>query len=359
MSSRRWPRCADWARLRPFADWLGIGGINRRERENMAMKTKKADVVVQGANQWRHDHRCEEPEVPTRLPHICQYGCYWITAPVDYTMTLRLVRVTPVIAREWLKRNNNNRTFSRLQARVLAAEMLAGYWTENGESIIFDSVGELVDGQHRLQAVLNSGHEYIAPVVTGVQVVVRPTVDTGNKRSGGANLQMAGEKNAAVLSATLMLWKGYVAHDIGAMTHPQQGPPERRTSIPRIMEYLQEWPEIRESVRASLALRPSGQGRALVPASEVALVWHAIVQSGSSPERADEYLSAVLSGFNLSADNPIIGLRRRLIDQARPGLKMVKRERMAIVLKTWQLWSTGQTRKVIRWDTDEPFPFLS
>jgi len=323
----------------------------------MAMKTKQPYQHDQKIIRNRYE-RCEKP-VTTRLPHICQSGCYWITTPVDYTMTLRLARVTPLIAREWLKRNNENRKFSRNQARALAAEMLAGYWTENGESIIFDSVGELVDGQHRLQAVLNSGHEYIAPVVTGVQAAVRPTVDTGQKRSGAANLQMAGEKNSSVLAATIMLWKGYLAHDVQAMTHPQSGSPDRRTSIPRIMDYLQEWPEIRESVSAALALRPSGQGRALVPVSEVALIWHAIVQSGSSPERADEYLSAVLSGFNLSVDNPIIGLRRRLIEQARPGFKMVKRERLAIVLKTWQLWSTGQTRKVIRWDASEPFPFLS
>ena len=75
-------------------------------------------------------------------------------------------------------------------------------------------------------------------------------------------------------------------------------------------------------------------------------------------ERADEFLGSVLSGYDLAEGNPIIALRRRLIDQMGPGLKMDKRERLALILKTWLLWSTGQTRKVIKWDTTEPFPFL-
>ena len=88
------------------------------------------------------------------------------------------------------------------------------------------------------------------------------------------------------------------------------------------------------------------------------MVWFAIVQSGSSRDRANEFLGSVLSGYNLTEDSPIIALRRRLIDNIRPGLRMDKRERLALVLKTWLLWSTGQTRRIIKWEPTEPFPFL-
>ena len=295
---------------------------------------------------------------PTGVQHHCGQWCYWIAEPVDQRMTSRVVLITPGMALGWLKRNDKNRTFSRDAAKVLAAEMSNGYWKENGESIIFDRSGVLIDGQHRLQAIVNSGHEYRAPVITGVEATVRPTVDTGKKRSGGANLQMAGEKNATILASALVLWRGYTARDVRAMTHPASRGPERRTSIPRIMEYISEVPGIREAVTTSMSLRPSGPGRALVPASEAALIWLAIVESGDSRERANQFLGSVLSGFNLPEDSPIIGLRRRLIEGIRPGLRLDKRERLALVLKTWLLWSTGQTRKVIRWETDEPFPFL-
>ena len=303
---------------------------------------------------WESRRRCHA----AKAQHICREGCYWIAEPVDQVMTARLVLMTPEIALAWLKRNDANRAFTRGNARALAAEMERGYWKENGESFVFDTNGVLIDGQHRLQAVLNSGYEYLVPVVTGVTAEARPTVDTGIKRTAANNLKMADEPYASVLGATLLLWRGYQARNVRQMTHPASVAPEDRVSIPRILEYLEEWPGLREAARQSLALRPSGQGRALVPTSEAAMIWFAIVSSGASRERANEFLGSVLSGFNLAEDSPIIALRRRLIDQLGSGLRMDKRTRIALVLKTWQLWSTGKSRKVIRWEPTEPFPFL-
>ena len=299
--------------------------------------------------------RCEY----TVPQHVCQEGCYWISSPVDAEMTSRVVVLTPDIAKGWLRHNTLNRKFSRNGARSLSTEMARGYWRENGESIVFDREGILIDGQHRLQAVLNSGHSYRCPVITGIEAVVRPTVDTGLKRSGAANLQMAGEPNSTALAATLLLWKGYQARDARVMTHPQSGPPETRTSIPGIMDYLSEYPGIRQAVTETLSLRPAGQGRALVPSSEAALVWYAIVDSGAGKDRASEFVGSVLSGYNLNEQSPIVALRRRLIDHLRPGQRMDKRERIALILKTWQLWSTGKTRRVMIWSPDEGFPFLA
>jgi len=334
--------------LRRAAKAFGARIITERSK---TLATTTTDTSRAG---WESRRWCREATVQ----HICREGCYWIDDPVNEVMTSRTVLVTPEIALEWLKRNDHNRTFTRGTARALAAEMQRGYWKENGESIVFDANGVLIDGQHRLQAVLNSGHEYLVPVITGVQAAARPTVDTGVKRTAANNLQMADQQNSAVLAATIMLWRGYQAKNARQMTHPASVAPEDRVSIPRVLEYLEEWPGLKEAARQSLALRPSGQGRSLVPSSEAAMIWFAIVQSGASRDRANQFLGSVLSGFNLPEDSPIIGLRRRLIDQLGSGLRMDKRRRIALVLKTWQLWSTGKTRKVIRWEPTEPFPFL-
>jgi len=331
---------------------LSVFGAKIITERSETLATVKTDTGRAG---WESRRRCRDATVQ----HICLEGCYWIAEPIDEVMTARTVLLTTEIALGWLKRNDANRPFSRDSARLLAAEMDHGYWRENGESIIFDTAGVLIDGQHRLQAVLNSGHEYLVPVITGIEPRVRPTVDTGKKRSGAQNLQMAGEKNASVLAATLTLWKGYEARDLRAMTHPAAAAPERRTTIPRIMEDLKAYPQLRLAVQQCRALRAAGQGRSLIPASEAAMVWQAITSSGSSIARAEEFLGSVLSGYDLTEGNPIIALRRRLIDQMGPGLKMDKRERLALLLKTWLLWSAGQTRKVIRWESgSEPFPFL-
>ena len=294
--------------------------------------------------------RCEY----TVPQHVCQEGCYWISSPVDEQMTSRIVLLTRDIARGWLKRNDGNRTFSKINARILTAEMTRGFWRANGESIVFDTEGVLIDGQHRLRAILSSGHQYLAPVITGVLAEARPTVDTGMKRSTANNFQMAGESNTSTLAATVILWKGYQSRQVKEMTHP-----EMRLSVSGAMEYLEEWPGLREAASAANKLRPGGQGRMLVPTSEVALVWFAIVSSGASRERTNDYLGRGLTGYSLSPGSPILALRRRLSEHMRPGQRMHKRERLALLLKAWQLWSTGKTRKVLRWEVDEGFPFLN
>ena len=250
--------------------------IFKREKEINMVTTTRTNT----------QRRCQPDDMFYDVHHVCRKGCYWIDDPVDQTMASRIVRLTSEIALSWLKRNMENRPFSRDAARLLAAEMNRGYWRENGEAVIFDTKGILIDGQHRLQAVVNSNHEYLVPVITGIQSKVRPTVDTGKKRSGAQNLQMAGEKNASVLAAVLTLWKGYIAHDLRAMTHPASASPEQRTTIPRIMEDLQHYPELKVAAQRSMALRPGGQGRALISSSEAALIWQAITWSGATAERA-------------------------------------------------------------------------
>lgn len=298
---------------------------------------------------------CSGQAMIAAAQHHCNERCEWIAEPVSLSMASRVVQLTPEIALGWLKRNGKNRIFSRGNARSLAEDMASGYWRENGESIVFDDRGILIDGQHRLQACVNSGHQYLVPVITGVMAEVRPTVDTGQKRTSANNLQMAGEKNASALAATVLLWKGYESRVVRQITHPYH-----KTSISEILEYLGEWPGLREAVRTARTLTPQRQGRAIVPLSEVAMVWFAIVEAGGSKARANEFLGAVLSGFNLGPGNPILALRRRLQEFAgRPGQRMSKRERLALLLRAWQLWSTGQTRQVLRWDADQEFPFLT
>lgn len=83
-------------------------------------------------------------------------------------MRLNVVRVTPEIAERWLKNNGKNRKLSIVHAKKLAAVMAAGKWSLNGQTISFDDQGRLLDGQHRLTAVVLSGVSVDMAVATEV-----------------------------------------------------------------------------------------------------------------------------------------------------------------------------------------------
>lgn len=72
-------------------------------------------------------------------------------------MQFRRIVVTPKLAAEWLKKNINNRRLRWTRVKVYADEMKAGRWVLSHQGIAFDEAGNLIDGQHRLHAVIESG----------------------------------------------------------------------------------------------------------------------------------------------------------------------------------------------------------
>lgn len=97
-------------------------------------------------------------------------------------MKAEIVNVTPQLAAEFLEKNANNRSLSNAVVEHYAMQMRSGKWIANGETIKFGSNGELVDGQHRLQAIIQSGVTVTMVVVTGVPEGSKETIDVGKVR---------------------------------------------------------------------------------------------------------------------------------------------------------------------------------
>ena len=68
-------------------------------------------------------------------------------------MKTELVNVTPALAREWLKRNTKNRPLRPSHVETLRQAFARGEYVTTHQGIAFDLEDELVDGQHRLQAI--------------------------------------------------------------------------------------------------------------------------------------------------------------------------------------------------------------
>lgn len=117
-------------------------------------------------------------------------------------MKAEIKLITPELASELLKMNVGNRRLKPIK-NVYADQMKNGGWAENGESIIIDKNGYVKDGQHRLNAVIQSGHSYFCVVVTGVDPNVMETIDVGANRSLSDILELNGFHNFGLLSAVV------------------------------------------------------------------------------------------------------------------------------------------------------------
>ena len=108
-------------------------------------------------------------------------------------MTFTLEQMTPSRAEEYLKRNiATNRIPSSQLIHQYARDMVRNCWITTHEAIAFDKEGNLIDGQQRLQAVIESGKTVAILVVRGVASEAFIVVNTGRSRSPQDSLKMAG-----------------------------------------------------------------------------------------------------------------------------------------------------------------------
>jgi hypothetical protein len=105
-----------------------------------------------------------------------------------------MVEITPNLAEMWLKTKNKNRSIHLSQLNKIKRAIELDRWEVNGETIILDACGRLCEGQHRLQAVVDTGTTIWSLVVVGIDQDRFKTMGQGTKRTVGDILAIRGEK---------------------------------------------------------------------------------------------------------------------------------------------------------------------
>ena len=111
------------------------------------------------------------------------------------------VLVTPEIAAEWLRMNHNNRPLRKDIVEYLAGVIKSGGWTPDSGRIVFLESGLLVDGQHRLSAIVKAGIAVFVDVKFNAMPECVPNLDTGEKRTPAEQLRRLGFENSHRVTA--------------------------------------------------------------------------------------------------------------------------------------------------------------
>ncbi|HZO54874.1 MAG TPA: hypothetical protein VFB63_19360 [Bryobacteraceae bacterium] len=118
-----------------------------------------------------------------QLKHAAKiYGCENIIAEV--------VTITPAEATAWLRCNERNRPVRKGHVNFLAKEIKEGHWQINGQAIVIADNEQVLDGQHRLLAIIEAGQPIKTLVVYGITPEAFSTIDTGAVRSSADALYL-------------------------------------------------------------------------------------------------------------------------------------------------------------------------
>ena len=118
-----------------------------------------------------------------------------------------VLTITPKIA-EYLISNNwpENRKLSETTYKKYAVDIKNGNWKLNGEAVIFTKTSKLVDGQHRLWAVIEAEAPFTTLVTFGVEEDAFSTIDSGYTRSISFRAKQSPAMSAAL---NMILMMGY------------------------------------------------------------------------------------------------------------------------------------------------------
>lgn len=255
--------------------------------------------------------------------------------------------ITPETARAWLKSNNGNRPIDKRAVRRYAEAMARGEWLINGDTIRFSAAGKLLDGQHRLSAIIEANTPIECVIVRGLDDNVFETIDQGKRRSVGDVLFIDGYKYRNELGATL-----------GLIYYNKMGGIDKkeimRPTIHQLIEILNsDEARILESVQYICAMSIRG---ALVSRPISAYIHYQISKRGYI-DQANKFFAGLYKGFGLEEKSPILLLRNHLISvKGKNGLLFGKKYTIAIVIKTWNAYIQCKRNSVTRYDNNDPFP---
>lgn len=240
--------------------------------------------------------------------------------------------VTPAQATKWLEENmRTNRPCSDRIVKGYSADMAAGRWMLNGESVKFDIEENLVDGQHRLWACVNAQVPFWTVVTRNLPKHAFATIDTGKKRSASDAMHIAGmgahyKTTIAAVIRMVVAYRGQLP--VGHVAVPNA----------QILAFVHDEPGIAgfvAKVRSALGKPLKGM------ASPVAAVLF-LASHGTS---TDDFLEKLGSGEGLTKSSPILTLRNKLLGM---GSNNDATERFWSVVVAWNAYVDGRSLQAIR-----------
>jgi hypothetical protein len=247
-----------------------------------------------------------------------------------------VVSVTPEIAARWLSKNLRNRNVRAAVVDSYARDMKAGRWQITGEAVKFATTGELIDGQHRLHAVIKAETPVMLFVVRGLTPSAQDVMDTGSKRAASDMLALNGHKNATVTAAAARL-----------LLHLEQQAKADTRHISRtftnteIAACVERNPGIESAASAAMALREID-----VSPSVLAVAWMKL-SAVSAPDCADFFNSLAQNATNGHGD-PRNTLLKRLLAARRNGERLTQGAQLAFIVRAWNAWRKGQELTILR-----------
>ena len=278
------------------------------------------------------------------------------TKKFEKLTVLERVKIGPELAGELLVHDTNNRPIRDRLVKKYASDMRKGKWEYNGDSLRFSKTAKLIDGQHRLLAVIESGTEIYQNIQSGLDDQCFDKMDIGQSRTASDTVAVAGYENSQTLAGAIKLIKAYNEKTLqrtdGGTTKGG------RYSNADVVEYLKKLniPLLEECGRFG--------NKCVYKAkffSSPTYTAFAYLFSVKDREEAFFFFDLLTTGENIGKNNfsMIYLLRQKLIRIQQSNTMMQQLDKLALLIKSWNHFRTKKEIAHLSWVANkEDFPTI-
>lgn len=248
--------------------------------------------------------------------------------------------ITPELAKKMLGKMVLNRSVSHHRVHQYAADMRNGKWMLSPHGIVFDAEGKLIDGQHRLLAIIEFGSTVPMNVTTGTSPDLFRVIDTGQARSRGQIAHIGGVPNANAVTS-IVNHVHLIRHSVGRECVGPNG------AAPLSMSDFLDM--IRSDDRYVYSSRIAGNAQKMCKAlthTPMGAVHY--LASLNHPREADSFVRGIGDGDGLRRGDPRFAVRERMIARA----SSQKKESIYVIdwwfIAAWNAYIDGREMKIIR-----------
>lgn len=255
-------------------------------------------------------------------------------------LNIEQVVVTPEIAEQYLKLNTGNfRPIDSSRVDRYASDMLNGNWEFAGDPIRFSET-ILIDGQHRLRAVVKSGVSLAFVVIRGMSESSALSIDKGKSRSTTDWLRHAGYKNgkmvASIARLCLLHERGYWGH-VAFMSG--------YCSDTDVVDFVEKHDE---NLQNACKIANHCRNLISVPISGAVALISSKYGNPYDYETVRWFFHGLSTGEDLKRTDPVLHLRNRMIDvpSAKRDHNYMQRMLMSIA---WNKTASNEEMRVLKY----------
>jgi hypothetical protein len=258
-----------------------------------------------------------------------------------------IVIVTPAMAKNWLEHRNveRQRTYSHHKANQWAIEMRADRWKTTHQGIAFDWDGFLLDGQHRLGAIVLVGRPVALDIRVGCDPDTFDVLDTGHKRTAN---QMIHHPHAKLMTSAAR-YLGTIDGSLNSSV-TAGGVYAKSTTIAELLQVVANWAELGTFAASAQHVRVKSQ---ILAAPHLAVLAQA--SRTQYADRIPAWLDGLAYGENLTGLDSRLHLRNRFAKERR-ALTSAQGLSYGLVVTAWNSYVQDQQMGVLRVRGEDHMP---